>query len=53
MSVKPVRMAILMFLAVLIATMAGLVGCAKEKEEAHEVIIGFMGDFTGPAAATC
>jgi len=53
MSGKLVRIAALMFLAVLIATLPGLVGCAKEKEEAHEVTIGFMGDFTGPAAATC
>jgi len=53
MSVKPVRIAVLMFLAVLVATLAGLVGCAEEKEEAHEVTIGFVGDFTGPAAATC
>ena len=53
MSGKLVRIAALMFLAVLIATLPGLVGCAREKEEAHEVTIGFMGDFTGPAAATC
>jgi ABC-type branched-subunit amino acid transport system substrate-binding protein len=50
---KLVRIVVLVLLAVLIATLSGLVGCAGGKEEAQEVIIGFIGDFTGPAAATC
>jgi hypothetical protein len=53
MSGKLVRIIALVLLVVLIAVLPGLVGCAKEKEEAQEVIIGFIGDFTGPAAATC
>ena len=50
---KLTKMVVLALLGVLLAILPGLVGCAKEEEARKEVVIGFMGDFTGPAAATC
>ena len=49
---KLTKMVVLVLLGVLLATVPGLVGCAKEGVR-KEIVIGFMGDFTGPAAATC
>ncbi|MBL7119465.1 MAG: ABC transporter substrate-binding protein [Dehalococcoidia bacterium] len=44
----------LVVLAVLVAAVPVLGGCEEENgETAKEVVIGYMGDFTGPAAATC
>ena len=50
---KLTKMVVLALLGVLLATLPGLVGCAKEEEARKEIVIGFMGDFTGPTAATC
>ena len=43
----------LALLVVLLAAVPVLGGCAGGEEAANKVVIGFMGDFTGPAAATC
>jgi len=43
----------LVVLAVLVAAVPVLGGCGEDKEAANKVVIGYMGDFTGPAAATC
>jgi len=40
----------LVLLAILLAALPGLVGCAKEKEEVQEIVYGFLWDFTGRAA---
>jgi len=53
-SKKLSKVVALVLLSAVLAILPGLVGCAKEEEEARkEIVIGFMGDFTGPAAATC
>jgi len=43
----------LVVLAVLVAAVPVLGGCGEDEEAANKVVIGYMGDFTGPAAATC
>ncbi len=54
MKSKLTRAVGLALLAVLIAGVPGLGGCGDEEEtKGKEIIVGFMGDFTGPAAATC
>ena len=44
------KTASLVLLAVLLVTVPGLAGCAKEKGAEKEIVIGVLADFTGPAA---
>jgi hypothetical protein len=52
MTTKLARAVGLSFLGVLLLVLPVLGGCAGEDAK-NEVVIGFMGDFTGPASATC
>ena len=49
MSQKLFKIVALVLLGVLLATLPGLAGCAKEKGEVSEVAVGFLTDFTGVA----
>jgi hypothetical protein len=51
MSRRLVRMVALVLLGVFLATLPGLAGCAEEEGEVREIVIGYEGDWTGPAAS--
>lgn len=44
------KVAVLVLLGVLLATLPGLVGCAEEKAAEKEIVYGYLWDFTGRAA---
>ena len=51
MSQRLVMMVALILLGVLLAILPGLAGCAKEETGVREIVIGYEGDWTGPAAS--
>ena len=51
MSRRLVRTVALVLLGVFLATLPGLDGCAEEEAGIQEIVIGYEGDWTGPAAS--
>ena len=51
MSRRLFRMVALVLLGVFLAALPGLAGCAEEEAEVREIVIGYEGDWTGPAAS--
>jgi len=49
MKKSALRVAILVALGLLLATLPGFTGCAKKEAESKEIVIGLLTDFTGPA----
>ncbi len=50
MSQRLIKTVALILLGVLLLTLPGLAGCAGEKEEVPEIVIGVLTDFTGTAS---
>jgi len=47
---KVTRVVTLLLCSALLATLSGLGGCAEKESRSTEVVIGFLGDFTGPSS---
>jgi len=50
MSRRLTKIVVLVLLAVMLATLPGLAGCAEEKEKTPQITIGVLTDFTGVAS---